>query len=207
MDGLHSETSTSAPVEELCERVRIGDQDAESRLVERLKPGLTLILHRATRGDVSLVEELCQDALIIVLQRLRTSGLQDPSGVAAFAAQTARNLAFANRRKTGRRRTTADPDAIDMTPDPGVGPPAELEAQRISYLVHRVLEDLPTDRDRTVLMRFYLREHEKADICRELQLSELAFNQVLFRARNRFRKLLADAGITKNDLLGSEGLS
>jgi RNA polymerase sigma-70 factor, ECF subfamily len=206
--GGSDDACTEAPVElspvELCERIHASDPKAEALLVERLQPGLRLILHRATGGDLELARELCQETLIIVIKRLRSSILRDPSELAAFAAQTARNLAIAHRRKDARRRTQADLDAVNMAFDPGRSQPEEVAVGKLGALVQRLLNQLPTDRDRSVLKRFYLQEEDKDTICHDLSLSDLAFNQVLFRARNRFRELLSSAGLNKDDLLESE---
>jgi hypothetical protein len=82
-----------------------------------------------------------------------------------------------------------------------------------------MLEQMPVARDREVLIRFYLDDEDREQICRELQLSEEHFNRVIFRARNRFRELIEHRGFRKADLLaiaaiglclssgGSRGLS
>jgi RNA polymerase sigma-70 factor, ECF subfamily len=204
-----SEVRTDAEVSngEICARIRAGNRDAEAVLVDRLQPGLRLVLRRATGGDLELARELCQETLVIVLKRLRTSGLNDPTELAAFAAQTARNLAIAHRRKEGRRRTDADIEALESVSDPRRGQPEQIAAGRLGAIVHRLLGELPTDRDRMVLKRYYLHEEPKSDICRDLEMSDLAFNQVLFRARNRFRDLLSSAGIGKEDIFDSEHAS
>jgi RNA polymerase sigma-70 factor (ECF subfamily) len=49
---------------------------------------------------------------------------------------------------------------------------------------------MPVERDRELLIRFYVYDQDKQEICRELGLNSLHFNRVLFRAKNRFRKLL-----------------
>jgi RNA polymerase sigma-70 factor (ECF subfamily) len=192
---------------ELCERIQACDRKAEGILVERLQPGLRLVLHRATGGDLELARELCQETLVIMIKRLRTTGIREPSELAAFAAQTARNLAIAYRRKDARRSTQTDLEAIDMASDPSRSQPEQVAVGKLGALVQRLLDQLPTDRDRSVLKRFYLHEEDKASICHDLSLTELAFNQVLFRARNRFRELLDSAGLKKDDLLDSESLS
>ena len=46
-----------------------------------------------------------------------------------------------------------------------------------------------SDRDREILFRFYLAEDDKERICRDLGLTAVHFNRVLFRARERFREL------------------
>jgi RNA polymerase sigma-70 factor, ECF subfamily len=161
------------------------------------------VAHRASGGDFALARDVCQEALVILLRRLRTLGLEDPSGLEAFAAQTARNLVIAARRKNQRQRTATDLDALASLPDPRPLVPEVLASGRLGTLVRRLLAELPGDRDRTVLIRFYLREDDKSEICRDLNLTDLGFNQVIFRARNRLRQLLVQAGIDKHDLLDS----
>jgi RNA polymerase sigma-70 factor, ECF subfamily len=188
----------------LCARIQAGDPDAESVLITRLQSGLRLVAHRASGGDLELSRDVCQETLVILLRRLRTTGLDDPSGLEAFAAQTVRNLIIAARRKSQRQRTAADSEALEGLPDPRPLVPAEEAAGRLGVLVKRLLAELPADRDRAILTRFYLNEDDKSEICRDLNLTDLGFNQVLFRARNRMRQLLVQAGIDKRDLLDSE---
>jgi RNA polymerase sigma-70 factor (ECF subfamily) len=189
----------------LCARILAGDTDAEAVLITRLQSGLRLVANRASGGDVELSRDICQETLVILLQRLRTTGLGDPSGLEAFAAQIARNLVIAARRKNQRQRTATDPDAVACLPDPRPLAPDEAAAGCLGVLVQRLVAELPGDRDRAILTRFYLKEHDKSEICRDLNLTDLGFNQVIFRARNRLRQLLAQAGIDKRDLLDLEG--
>ncbi len=199
--GIQTDDSNRA----LCVRIRAGDTDAEALLISRLQSGLRLVANRATCGDFELSRDVCQEALVILIRRLRTRGLDDPSGLEAFAAQTARNLAIAARRKNQRQRTATDSDALASVPDPRPLAPEKDASGRLGVLVHRLLAELPGDRDRTILTRFYLKEDEKSEICRDLNLTELGFNQVIFRARNRLRDLLTEAGIDRQDLMDSEG--
>ena len=207
MDDSEGRTDAEISSGEICDRIRAGSREAEAVLVQRLQPGLRLVLQRATGGNLELARELCQETLVILLKRLRAVGLTDPSELPAFAAQTARNLAIAHYRKEGRRRTEANIEAIESVSDPSRGQPEQVAASRLCAIVHRLLGELPTDRDRMVLKRYYLHEEPKADICRDLEMSDLAFNQVLFRARNRFRDLLNSAGIAREDVFDSEHAS
>jgi RNA polymerase sigma-70 factor (ECF subfamily) len=65
----------------------------------------------------------------------------------------------------------------------------QLLAQEKAGIVRQVITELNSDRDREVLLRFYLREEEKEQICADLGLSSLHFNRVLFRARERYKQL------------------
>ena len=207
MNELEGRKDAEDSNSDLCGRIKEGSPEAEAVLVDRLQPGLRLVLQRATGGDLELARELCQETLVILLKRLRTVGLSDPSALSAYAAQTARNLAIAYHRKEGRRRTDTNIEAIEFVSDPRRGQSEQVAANRLGAIVHRLLGELPTDRDRMVLKRYYLQEEDKADICRDLQMSDLAFNQVLFRARNRFRDLLCSAGVSKDDVVDSENVS
>lgn len=55
--------------------------------------------------------------------------------------------------------------------------------------IRQVLRQLNSERDREVLYRFYIAEEHKEQICADLGLTNLHFNRVLYRARERFREL------------------
>jgi RNA polymerase sigma-70 factor (ECF subfamily) len=189
------------PGGELSRRIREGDSSAESELIRQFEPGLRVLLRRRTGGDHGLLQDLVQETLLIVLQRLRNDTIEDPQRLAAFAAQTARNLAIASLRKAERQRTDVDTDATDRNPDPGHGVAARAADHEAALAVRALLRELPQARDRLMLKRFYLDDDEKEVICRELELSEAAFNQALSRARRRFRQILEERGFSKRDLL------
>jgi RNA polymerase sigma-70 factor (ECF subfamily) len=184
---------------ELAHRIKAGDKTAEDILSRRISPGITQIVLRKT-GNFPLAQELCQETLIVVLTRLRSQPLDDPERLPAFAAQVARNLLMAERRKDRRRRTEADSTAVDEAPDQSDGQEADAERESAASAIRTVLQEMKSVRDRTLLVRYYLRDEDKKEICRELGLSEMSFNVVLFRARNRFLELLAKRGIRSGDL-------
>lgn len=201
-DQIGAKTDSSN--ETLCRRIRAGDLEAEATLVAQLQSGLLLVANRAAGGDFELALDVCQEALVIIIRRLRTTGLENPEAIAAFAAQTARNLVTAARRKSFRQRTDANGEMIEGMADPRPAAQEQLATGRIAAILNRILAELPGERDRTILIRFYLKEDEKSEICRDLNLSELGFNQVIFRARNRLRQLLIESGFEKGDLLDWE---
>ena len=148
-----------------------------------------------------MLQDLVQETLLVVIQRLRGDGIEDPEKLAAFAAQTARNLAIASLRKTERQRTDVDSEATERNPDTSRGVEAIAEDFEAALAVRALLRELPQPRDRLMLKRFYLEDHDKDIICKEMQLSEAAFNQALSRARRRFRHILEERGFAKRDLL------
>jgi RNA polymerase sigma-70 factor, ECF subfamily len=184
---------------ELSHRIRAGDKLAEDLLSRRIAPGITQIVVGMT-GHFALAQELCQETLIIILARLRTQPLDDPDKLPAFVAQIARNLVIAERRKERRRKTDVDSEAIDEVPDLSQGQEQDAHRESAAVAIRKVLAEMKSIRDRSLLVRYYLRDEDKKEICRELGLTEPSFNVVLFRARARFLELLEKHGLRGEDL-------
>jgi RNA polymerase sigma factor (sigma-70 family) len=177
-----------------------GDMAAETELVRFYERGVLMILTRVT-GDPELARDLCQDTFVIVLKRLRASPLEEPARLAAFIAQTARNLAIAEKRRDSRRRTDPDSEVVNATADDAPSREQVSEAESAASAVRRLLQGLKSTRDRAAIVRYYLDEESKEKICTDLGLTELQFNLVLFRARDRLRQILRQSGFAKSDLL------
>jgi RNA polymerase sigma-70 factor, ECF subfamily len=185
---------------ELAHRIRAGDRLAESDLTRRLTQGITQIAIKLT-GNFALAQEICQETMIIILTRLRTQELDDPEKLPAFVAQTARNLVSAEHRKQRRRKTDTGQDRIDEVADTSASQERDLERESSAIAIRKVLLEMNSQRDRTLLVRFYLRDEDKEVICKDLGMSESNFNLVLFRARARFLELLEHRGLQGRDLL------
>ena len=168
--------------------------------LQQLRAGVLFLLNRMVQ-EPALAEDLCNETFRIVLERLRRGPLEDPGKLDSFLAQTARNLAMADRRRTSRRKTvTGEQVAIDSFADEKSDPSARAESQVRATAIRKVLQELPNLRDRQLLVRFYLNDEDKSAICRDLNLTEEHFNRVVYRARERFRVLL-DKRFDRPDLL------
>lgn len=188
---------------DLVTRISGGEQAAETELVERYSRGVLYLLRRITR-DPALAEDLHQETFVVVLERLRRSGLEQPEKLAGFVRATARNLFTGVVRKRLRRDTHSDSDRVERAmdrpadeSDVGVGAAGQLGhvlSRERARAVRQALAELRTDRDRQILYRFYLLEENKETLCADLGLSDLHFNRVLFRARQRFRQVLEAGG-------------
>lgn len=182
----------------LAARVRTGDRDAEQALVERYSRGLSIMLRRRT-GDPALAEDLHQEVFRIVIERLRERGLDEPAKLAAFIQSTGKNLVIGVIRRRQRRNTYADTQTVETRADDASRQIDEVAAEQQAEHVRTLLEELGSERDRAILIRFYLHQEEKASICEALALSDLHFNRVLYRAKKRFRALLegSDSAIAR----------
>ncbi len=173
---------------DLVARVVAGDPRAEDELVRRFSRVVRIILGQLLR-DSPEAEDLFQDPFCMAIEKIRRREVQDPDRVSSFIASMARNVAINHFRLRTRRRTDQDSEAVERIASAA---PAQLHrvmtAER-SRLVRQLINELPTDRDRELLLRFYLGADEKSVICRDLGLDSLHFNRVLHRARRRLKQL------------------
>jgi len=178
----------AAVAADIVRRIAEGDVTAEEELFERYRRGLLRLLrHLGAQPD--LAEDLLQHTLCTALKRLRGEGLAEPERLAGFLCHTARNLYFNDRRKTVRRQTWSDSGELAQAVAPS---PSQLDSilrDELAAKVRRLIEELPIERDRQVLRRFYLLGEPKERICADLGLDSLDFNRVLSRARKRFKDL------------------
>jgi len=172
---------------DLASRIRTGDREAEAELVGRYQRGVTLLLRRSA-GDPSLAEDLAQETFRIALEKIRRGDLREPEKLAGFLCSLARNLSIEHFRKASSRRTSGSPPEDSVRGDEPDPLERLLRAEQ-ARIVRGILSELPTERDRQILLRFYLSEEDKSAICRDLGLTSLHFNRVLFRARERYREL------------------
>jgi RNA polymerase sigma-70 factor, ECF subfamily len=168
--------------------------------VYRDYPGLRALILRRVR-DPEVAADILQDAAVTTLEKLRSGEIAHPENVGGYLYRVALNHLRNHRRKD--RSGVSSADAIDelraVEDDPDwtrVGRPQWATAAR------RMLDEMPATRDRELLVRFYLNDEAKEQICLDLRLSHEHFNRVIFRARNRFREYLEQRGFWKADLLG-----
>jgi len=174
---------------DLAQRIGRGDRSAEAELVERYGRGVLYLLKRKTR-DPELALDLRQETFRVAIEHLRAGGLDDATRIGAYLRGIAVNLAIADARKSTRRATTADSDAIELTADPTAGPAENVSTEQVRAAVRGLLDELPVQRDREILLRFYINDEDKDSICAGLGVDSAHFNRVLFRAKERFRELV-----------------
>ena len=187
-----SATGDAQPVSELVRRIRDGDRAAGDALFSRYRPGLVFMLRRHT-GDPHRAEDLAQEALTLAYEKLRGlrgKELEEPEKIAGWLHGTAKKLASGEWKKESRRRTTADSDAVAEAADATSNPADIVESQQVGHAVRMLIEELETPRDRYILREYYVNDVDKDVICDELGIDALHFNRVIYRAKQRFRKLL-----------------
>jgi RNA polymerase sigma factor (sigma-70 family) len=180
-------------IERIVSAALTGDRPAESRMLVALRPGVLAVLRFGAFHRWVDAEDLTQETLHIVVERVRARTIDDPRKVFAFAAATARNLALNAARKVLRQQTVVDSELVDELAQNMEMEQSELSEQddrQLAEAVAALLDELPTERDRRLLMRFYLDGTDKQQLCQELGLSPKHFDRVLMRARSRLRTII-----------------
>jgi RNA polymerase sigma-70 factor (ECF subfamily) len=180
-------------IEQIVAAALTGDRQAETRMLVSLRPGVLAVLRFGAFHRWIDAEDLTQETLHIVVERVRARTIDDPRKVFAFAAATARNLALNAARKMLRQQTVVDSELIDELAQNMEMEQSELsesDDRHLAEAVAALLDELPTERDRQVLMRFYLDNSDKQQLCAELGLSPKHFDRVLMRARSRLRTII-----------------
>ncbi|MEM7764748.1 MAG: sigma-70 family RNA polymerase sigma factor [Pseudomonadota bacterium] len=171
---------------DLVSRIASGDTRAEHELVARYSATLLTVLRKRC-GSLEQAEDARQDALLVVLQRLRGDGIDDPNKLTAFIHKTAINILIGDQRKAKRRNTTPSTDIVETTTDDGMNQLHAIIREESRSAIRDVVQEINNDRDREIIFRFYIKDQGKFEICKVLELSATHFDRVISRARSRFR--------------------
>jgi RNA polymerase sigma-70 factor (ECF subfamily) len=169
--------------------------DMQNQLYVRYRrPLLQVFLQRRINRDVA--QDLLQRTFLQAIKKIRADGLEDPSKLGGYLYRTACNLATAYWRGELGRQRDLDTNLLANLRDEALSLEERVDHDLLAKCVRNLMVHLPMARDREVLLRFYLHEEPKDSICKSLELSDLQFNQVLWRARQRFGEILRKHGLS-----------
>lgn len=92
-----------AALSELVERAGRGERAAEETLCQRFAPAVRAFARRRLRGREA-VDEFTQDVLLLMIEALRGSRVQEPERLGGFVLGICRSLAFDRARQRERRQ-------------------------------------------------------------------------------------------------------
>jgi RNA polymerase sigma-70 factor (ECF subfamily) len=175
----------------LISRIAQGDRQAEAEFVRLYERGVRVLVRRHCRPGDPVVDDLVQDVLSGVLERLRAGAIHDPIALPAYVQSA---VVYATSAEYRRRRPTQTDAVVEQIAD-NETPGTRLDATQLAGFLRDVLAGMPVARDREILRRFYLEEEDKDSVCRALAIDPGHFHRVMFRARERFRLLVEQAGV------------
>jgi RNA polymerase sigma-70 factor (ECF subfamily) len=184
------ESSDFSLVEAVAER-----SELQNQLYLRYRRPLLQVFHHR-RIDRDAADDLLQRTFLQAIKKIRTEGLDDPGNLGGYLYRTACKLATAYWRGELSHRHENDRELLTNLKDEALSLEERLDHEQLAKHVRNLMDHLPVQRDREVLERFYLHEEPRTAIRESLQLTDMQFNQVLWRARQRFGDILRKAGLT-----------
>lgn len=167
----------------LVSRLRVANPAAAEELYRIFSPGIRFLLFRGLGPDG--VQDELHEVFLILLRAIQNGQLRDPERLEAFIhGVVQRRIARAIQVKVRRREKTDLPLFVEA-PDPAPTPDQAFHRKETADLLRQVLASMPK-RDREVLLRFYLKEQSKQQICAEMGLTETQFRLLKSRAKARF---------------------
>ena len=161
--------------------------------------GLQLLLVKKARNPETAADIL-NGAIAKTLEHLQANRISNPEQIAGWVYRVALNDLRNHRRNMNTRGGINDAEEVLGT-IAGEGDASDgVVESKLASLVRQIIEQLPTERDRLIIKRFYLDEADKEQICREQgNLSTLHFDRVIHRARQRMKELMEKQGLKRTD--------
>jgi RNA polymerase sigma-70 factor, ECF subfamily len=151
--------------------------------IERYRQGLRLKVWYHLGSFCRDAEDLVQETMARFLTALNNDAIRKPESIGAFLNGICNRVIMEYRRRSQREELFgADAPTIAQPIAP------ELEWMEAKETIDSILPLLP-DRERRVLRAFYLEERSKEELCHEFGITEAHFRLILFRAKDRFRKI------------------
>jgi RNA polymerase sigma-70 factor (ECF subfamily) len=160
-----------------------------SELMKRYSRGLRYLLARKI-GDDERAQDLLQETFCIAFKKIDKWEIKEPERLAGYLRGIAVRVAMNAGRSRKREPIGLDSSAIEAVPNNEIRQFQHVSGKETQHAVRKILQSMPVERDRELLIRFYVHDQDKQEICRDLGLDSLHFNRVLYRAKNRFKALL-----------------
>jgi RNA polymerase sigma-70 factor, ECF subfamily len=175
----------------------------ESEMVKRYSRGLGYLLARWI-GDDERAREALQETFFRAIRGFREKGLKEPERLAGYLRGIARNVTKEEVRFFKRESAGLDIEAIAEISYDGCRQFQQVASDETQSAVRKILQSMSSKDYRELLIRFYVDDQGRQEICRELGLTSRQFSQRLFRAKNQFRTLLKESAEVA-DFMPSDG--
>jgi RNA polymerase sigma-70 factor (ECF subfamily) len=151
--------------------------------------------------DPQVAADLLNEAVCTTWTKWQAGKIGRPEQIAGYVLQVAMNL-LRNHRRAIVERPEKRADVAHLQNLKSESEPADQAIElEMAGRVKALIRGMTSQRDRSILVRFYLDEEDKEKICRDLGIGALQFDKILHRARGRLRKLLESGGLSRSDML------
>jgi RNA polymerase sigma-70 factor (ECF subfamily) len=182
--GMDSATAyPRQPLDPIVQRAVNGDLAAEREVCQRLLPAMRAFAQR--RLPPAAAEDFTQDAVLLLVEALRSNRIQDPARLAGFALGICRNLARERARLGERRRELQAQFGISAADLVAFDAPLELRRAQLEDCYSQLAEHA-----RKVIHATFCEDHADAQIASTLSLSEANVRVIRHRTLAALRSCL-----------------
>ncbi len=168
----------------LVERISRREDAAIEELYRLFSKGIRYYIYKQL-GSQEL-EDKVHDTFLIVVQAIQRGDLREPERLMGFVRTVVRRqIASSIDRVVKIRRDCIDLKEGEAIPDLHSTPEETAISQQNIEIARKTLNSI-SQRDREILIRFYLLEQDQQQICSEMQLTETQFRLLKSRAKQRF---------------------
>ena len=172
--------------------VRNDEEAAKADLFKRYGPGLFRLALRKVK-DRARAEGIVQEAFSIALAKLADEDLEYPERLAGYLMGIVRHRVSAHFRNLKREPVVAEPEVVDAIRDVRPLQYEDVAKEQTSAVIRQLLDSVPVERDREMLLRIYLYDQDRAEVREALNLSPHQLEVALSRARARFKKIVMES--------------
>ncbi|NVK57897.1 MAG: sigma-70 family RNA polymerase sigma factor [Alteromonadaceae bacterium] len=189
-----TDRSEATVAQYLVEQIKGGNKKAEHELIERYQRGLLFVLRRKCNQDTTLAQDMMQDTWRIVIDKIRSDQIRNPDKLSSFIVQTGKNTVIAHYRKAENKTSISiDADEAQVLQehliDQQDNPEEFLQRYNLALLVKKLVLEMDVERDKQILLSVYFLEQDKRTVCANLKVNSAHFDRVLYRAKQRYRKM------------------
>jgi RNA polymerase sigma-70 factor (ECF subfamily) len=156
----------------------------------------------------SLIEEVAQDTLLRVLDRLDT--FEGRSQFTTWVHKIAIRMAFSElRRRRWRdvsledRMENEDSPGMPEPADPSASPEAIIERDDLLLRINRIVQEELTDKQRMALQAVALKGMPMEEVAHRMDMQRNALYKLLHDARKRLKQRLEEEGLTPDSVMAT----
>ena len=184
-----NEKKKSEISEELARKITTGDVFASNEFV-RINYRWLLFIVRRKFSSSNNHEDIVQDTFILVIDKLQKGSIDDLNTIMAYIHSTAINIGFEYLRKDKKFASAIDSNLLEIIEDAQEDILSSLIWNDKIVFIKSAMEGLKVERDKDILIKYYFDDKGKSAICKDLSLSSEHFDRVLYRAKDRLKKII-----------------
>jgi len=179
----YAHTSSSEFTDGYVSGLRVGKEEIQEHFATYFSRTLDRWLRSRLR-DIKVREDIRQEALLRVVEAIgRENGLRDAHRLPQFVNRVCNNVLLEHWRKT---HNTVELSKCLEVPDERSSPEQTLqEAEKASYLRNSLMR-IPAS-DRTILTLLYFEKRSRAEVSRQIGVSQGYLRVLVYRAISRLR--------------------